>query len=190
MADVTIATLTTELATVGANDLIGVWDVAAGQYKKAKRSNVVGASIVGGGTIQLGGYTIQAPASGVVALKGVNNAFGAAQTIPSVTTADIVLNDNSVYSFAPPKPQGMILLYNRYRTSGHLANALLAFSVADSIYAQIVTQPSNAIESATVALSGTTGTAGKITVAAVNNGNIYIENRSGGAWYLGYLLIA
>lgn len=73
MADKTIATLDTELVSVGANDLIGVWDVAASQYKKAKRSNVVGASITGGGTIALDGYTLTAIRSGNVSVLVVNS---------------------------------------------------------------------------------------------------------------------
>lgn len=81
MADKTINTLDTELTTVGANDLIGVWDVAAAQYKKAKRSNVVGATITGGGTIALGGYTLTIPATGTAALRGADNNFSAAQTM-------------------------------------------------------------------------------------------------------------
>lgn len=81
MADKTINTLDTELTTVGANDLIGVWDVAAAQYKKAKRSNVVGATITGGGTIALGGYTLTVPASGTAALLGVGNTFTQDQVI-------------------------------------------------------------------------------------------------------------
>jgi hypothetical protein len=68
MADKTIATLDTELVTVGANDLIGVWDVAAGQYKKAKKSNVVGATITGGGVLATGGFTLTVVASGRAAL--------------------------------------------------------------------------------------------------------------------------
>lgn len=81
MTDKTINTLDTELTTVGANDLIGVWDVAAAQYKKAKRSNVVGATITGGGTIALGGYTLTVPATGTAALRGADNNFSAAQTM-------------------------------------------------------------------------------------------------------------
>lgn len=72
MADKTINTLDTELTTVGANDLIGVWDVAAGQYKKAKRSNVVGATITGGGTLALGGCTLTVPETGKAALIASN----------------------------------------------------------------------------------------------------------------------
>lgn len=81
MADKTINTLDTELVTVGANDLIGVWDVAAAQYKKAKRSNLVGATITGGGTIALGGYTLTVPASMTAAGRNTAQTFTGVQTM-------------------------------------------------------------------------------------------------------------
>jgi hypothetical protein len=68
MADVTIAGLTTELTTPNANDWIGIWDLAAGQYKKIKQSNLVGITVTGGGTIALGGFTLTVPATGTAAL--------------------------------------------------------------------------------------------------------------------------
>jgi hypothetical protein len=87
MTDKTINTLDTELVTVGANDLIGVWDVAAGQYKKAKRSNVVGATITGAGTIATGGFTLTVAQSGTAALKNVSQTFTDAQAIAPTSTS-------------------------------------------------------------------------------------------------------
>jgi hypothetical protein len=91
MADKTINTLDTELTTVGANDLIGVWDVAAAQYKKAKRSNVVGATITGGGTIAMGGFTFTVPATGTAALLGRTQTFTGANTIDASAGSDVAL---------------------------------------------------------------------------------------------------
>ena len=86
MADKTIATLDTELVSVGANDWIGVWDVAAGQYKKAKRSNVVGATITGAGTLATGGFTLTVPATGTAALLARAQTFTALQTLSAGLT--------------------------------------------------------------------------------------------------------
>lgn len=87
MGESTINGLATELVTPGPNDLIGVWDVAAGQFKKAKCSAVVGAVITGGGTIALAGNTLAVPASGTAALLGVAQAFTAPQTFVSPINA-------------------------------------------------------------------------------------------------------
>jgi hypothetical protein len=86
MVDKTIATLDNELVTVGANDLIGVWDVAAAQYKRAKRSNLVGATITGGGTLATGGFTLTVPATGTAALLGRAQTFTQLQTLAAGLT--------------------------------------------------------------------------------------------------------
>ena len=86
MADVTINGLT-ETTTPGASDFVGIWDVGAGQFKKVKRSNLVGATITGVGTIATGGYTLTVPATGTAALLDRANAFTTYQTITSSTTA-------------------------------------------------------------------------------------------------------
>lgn len=91
MADKTINTLDTELVSVGANDLIGVWDVAAAQYKKAKRSNVVGATITGAGTLATGGFTFTVPASMTAAGRDVANTFTQPQTMTQLKPASVSL---------------------------------------------------------------------------------------------------
>ena len=73
MADITINGLTA-YTTPQAGDFIGVWDIALGQYKKTTRSQLVGVNITGGGTLDLGGFTLTVPASGTAALLGVANA--------------------------------------------------------------------------------------------------------------------
>lgn len=70
MTDTTINGLAIENTTPTANDLVGLWNVAAGRYEKIKRSNLVGGTITGGGTLALGGYTLTAPGTGTVALIG------------------------------------------------------------------------------------------------------------------------
>lgn len=67
MAVETVSALT-ELTSPASNDEIGIWDVSAGEYKKIQKSNLVGATITGGGTIALGGYTLTVSATGTAAL--------------------------------------------------------------------------------------------------------------------------
>lgn len=95
MADKTINTLDTELVSVGANDLIGVWDVAAAQYKKAKRSNLVGATITGAGTIATGGFTLTVPSSMTAAGRNVANDFTAAQRVIGATLGALMASSGN-----------------------------------------------------------------------------------------------
>jgi len=71
----------TELASPATNDEIGIWDVSAGQFKKIQVANLIGATITGGGTIALGGYTLTVPATGTAALLATANTFTAVQII-------------------------------------------------------------------------------------------------------------
>lgn len=80
MADVTINGLAA-YATPQAGDFIGVWDIALGQYKKVTRTALVGVNITGGGTIDLGGFTLTVPASGTPALLEAQNVFTVTQNI-------------------------------------------------------------------------------------------------------------
>lgn len=54
MSDVTINGLGVTLTSPDSADLIGVWDVSAGQYAKCTKVNLVGANINGGGAISIG----------------------------------------------------------------------------------------------------------------------------------------
>lgn len=74
-------TVLTELTSPAANDEIGIWDVSAGEYKRIQQSNLVGATITGGGTLATGGYTLTVPATGTAALLGTLNTFVKKQTI-------------------------------------------------------------------------------------------------------------
>jgi len=68
MTDVNINGLGGPLATPAADDLVPVWDTSAAQTLKIRRDVFVGATITGGGTIALGGYTLTVPATGTAAL--------------------------------------------------------------------------------------------------------------------------
>jgi hypothetical protein len=193
MADVTIAGLSTELVTPGANDWIGIWDIAAGQYKKIKRSNLVGVNVIGGGSIDLGGFTLQVPASGVAALLGSAQTFTAKQTLAAGATsgAQASTADDAAFSITAPSNVGVLVLMVANLASaagavafrcqsGFAAQAALIASAAGTILATAVD----------TVLTGTTGTDGKITVSpnAADN-KIYVENRSGGARVFSWFFI-
>lgn len=74
MANITVTQLTA-LTSVASNDEIPIWDVSAAQLKKVARSDLVGATLTGGGTIATGGFTLTVPASGTAALRDANNTF-------------------------------------------------------------------------------------------------------------------
>lgn len=90
MAIETVSGLT-ELTSPAANDEIGIWDVSAGEYKKIQQSNLVGATITGGGTLATGGYTLTVPATGTAALLATANVFTTTQRITSATAGGTLL---------------------------------------------------------------------------------------------------
>ncbi|MGP1665191.1 MAG: hypothetical protein ACTS5I_04625 [Rhodanobacter sp.] len=81
MTTTTINGLANTMVSPASNDLLDIWNVAAGRLEKITRANLVGATITGGGTIATGGFTLTIPATGTVALKVIDNAFSVAQTI-------------------------------------------------------------------------------------------------------------
>ena len=136
--------------------------------------------------INQGGTDRRVTADNFARVAAANN-FSVPQVAASYGSNDILVANAAAYSFTPARPQGMILLFNRYPYNS--ANALIAYSVTDAYYATVLVQPSTLIETKIVALNGTTGTSGKITVAAVSDGKIYIENRGGSVWYCGWAMI-
>jgi hypothetical protein len=50
-------------------------------------------------------------------------------------------------------------------------------------------QGGTAFEVGTAALTGTTGTDGKVTISAAADGKIYVENRSGSPMNHGFLIV-
>lgn len=100
MADLTVDALG-ELTSPAANDEIGIWDVSAGQYLKIQRSTLVGATITGGGTIALGGYTFTVPATGTGALLATANTFTATQSIKATLSlvASNSTNNWAIYCY-------------------------------------------------------------------------------------------
>lgn len=187
MADVTVNALT-ETTAPAANDVVGIWDLAAGQYKKVKVSNLVGATILNGGTLDLGNKTITAPASGTLALIDVAQTYSAEMAVtPGLCSQrNVTINDDAVLAIDVARA-GWLLIGS---TSGGFGNrhAIVAFRAGSGPYAGIVAQPSTLFETSTAVLTGTTGTDGKITVAATG-GKLYVENRSGGNYAFTFLII-
>lgn len=171
MADKTINTLDTELVAVGANDLIGVWDVAAAQYKKAKRSNVVGAILTGGGTIATGGYTMTVPATGTAALLSRVQTFSAIQTFGAAinvglfnNAADTNIASDGTYLFN--YSAAIVLIHDR--SSGAAGMFLLKGSGLDTV---------ELIDSGNI-FSKTKNTASSWNVY-YEGGNYYLQNKIG-----------
>lgn len=67
-------------AAPAAGDYVPIWDVTGNKASKALKSALVGATLTGGGTIALGGYTLTVPATGTAALRDVAGTFSAVQT--------------------------------------------------------------------------------------------------------------
>lgn len=100
MSDTKISALTALAAQPASTDLLPIVDVsdttqaASGSTKKitaayfAQTQGTV-ATITGGGTIALGGFTLTVPATGTVALLATANSFTTTQTVaPSSTSVD------------------------------------------------------------------------------------------------------
>lgn len=88
------------------------------------------------------------------------------------------INDDAVYSFTPPTTAGVIVVQSR---SAATTNYFMGFFVtsAGGSFSPTYAIGSN-VNLTTGALTGTTGTDGKLTLSVnTSNGMIYIENRTG-----------
>lgn len=166
---------------VAADDVMTVWDTSAGQLKKATRKSAVGAHITGDKNLAI-------PADGTAALLEVNNAFTVRQVIPAIASGSTgTVADDAAFSFTPVTVMGVIVLWNNaVSAAGGQRSALISFRAGATPHCVVMAQPGTAFEVNTIALTGTTGTDGKITVSAAADGKIYIENRAGGNASLGF----
>jgi len=92
------------------------------------------------------------------------------------------LNDDTAASITPSNNQGFLL----YRKLGGASGAVISFDATTGTAYCFKIAGSADIETRTGALSGTTGTDGKITISAHTDGKVYIENRLGSTLYGGY----
>lgn len=74
------------------DDFVPIWDVAAGQSKKATIANIINARLTGGGIVATGGFTLTVPATGTAALRGVAQSFTATQTFAPASGNAIEIN--------------------------------------------------------------------------------------------------
>ena len=101
-----------------------------------------------------------------------------------LTTGTITINDDAVGSFTPPVIGGQIAITDMgsgsaFPNVNH--TGAIAFDVGSTpAIAKMSSNGANLIALGTTAPTGTTGTDGNTSVAAVSDGKIYVENRSGG----------
>ena len=98
------------------------------------------------------------------------------------------LADDAVYSFEPGINGGLIFIAGASLSQVNMGVIIFFRMLSGTEFATILTQPASmfATMNATV-LTGTTGTDGKMTVSC-SGGNIYIENRLGGARAFRYII--
>lgn len=184
--DASLAELTAgQLAT---DDVVPVWDTSASAMKRASRVALVGATIAGGGTVNLDGKTLTVPANGTAALLEVNNVFTLSQTIPSVrSAAPLTLLDDTAVAI----PLAFTALVALVAGLSLTASGMIMCRCAGTPICGIVASSAGTLLVATTGtiLTGTTGTDGKMTVSAHSNGNLYVENRTGVSFALNYFVI-
>ena len=95
------------------------------------------------------------------------------------------MNDNTATSFSPVNKNGFLL----YRKIGGATGAIISFDAITGTAYCFKIAGSADIETRTGALSGTTGTDGKITISAHTDDKVYIENRLGTTIYGGYITL-
>lgn len=187
MANITINDVNTAqlgAGQVAADDIFAVWDTSAGQHKRATRKAAIGAHITGNKDLVI-------PADGTAAIREVANVFGELVTVPAIMSgASGPILDDGVFSFTPSNNTGLIIIWN---LMGGVAagnrTAIIAYRAVATANCALLAQPAASIEVAASALTGTTGTDGKVTVAAASDGKIYIENRSGSSGNWAWLLL-
>lgn len=157
MADLTVDALG-ELTSPAANDEIGIWDVSAGQYLKIQRSTLVGATITGGGTIALGGYTLTVPATGTAVVNGgtANVGIGVSPT----TALHIVATNPAI----------------RMTANAASGTSTIDLGDSDGIFWQIIHNASNQLE---IKDSGNSGIVAMKFYGGSNGGNVAVTQLSG-----------
>lgn len=127
-----------------------------------------------------GSYTLTLPASGTPALLATANVFTGLQTIPMVrSAAPVSLFDDTATSIAFTAATTGILIFTAGLST--VASGMFIFRVGSSLMCAVLAQAAGSVLATTtnVALTGTTGTDGKLTVSAHSDNKLYIENRTG-----------
>lgn len=126
-----------------------------------------------------------APSSFALSILDDTNAAAVKTTLGLKITAHPGIADDDVHSFTPNISQGFML----YRKLGGATNALISYdAITGTAYCTKIAGSAD-VEVRTGALTGTTGTDGKLTISAHTDGKIYINNRLGSTIYGGYLTL-
>ena len=126
-----------------------------------------------------------APSSFALSILDDTNAAAVKTTLGLKITAHPGIADDDVHSFTPAISQGFML----YRKLMGATNALISYdAITGTAYCTKIAGSAD-VEVRTGALTGTTGTDGKLTISAHTDGKIYINNRLGSTIYGGYLTL-
>jgi hypothetical protein len=156
-----------------------------------------------GEVVYLQGGNNPLPGAGSIALRAPNKNFPVVNNQPSkynqvVVSEDTVsvsslrsgvtvsISPDSVHSFTPEVSRGLLLVTNN--SGGSSLSAILSFSTATPSSSKLSSGGAN-LAVTTGVLTGTTGTAGDITISPHSDGRIYMENRTAGSQSIVYTLI-
>jgi len=99
-----------------------------------------------------------------------------------------MINDDTAYSFTPPEPIGILIVFSRYAFCNN-KSGIFNFKTSSTNGCFLIAGGSQ-VEATTGVLTGTTGTDGNLTVSANDDdGKIYIENRHGGSITFGIIIL-
>lgn len=125
-----------------------------------------------------------------MALAGAQSASGVKTFTDGISVGggtdvggDLSINDNVAIAITPPNFIGTMMIWN---TGGDANTSALVRYRCPATTAVGVMYAGTNIATATGALTGTTGTDGKLTISAHTDSKLYIENRLGGNVLLRY----
>jgi hypothetical protein len=133
------------------------------------------------------GRPVMLDAAGLLDESFINHTLASPLQAPAFHSTVVTINNGAAYSFTPAMTSGLILLCcNNDSTVGLSA----VWRSAATHYCTALAAGTNT-NVTTGALTGTTGTAGKVTVSANSaDGMIYIENRRGANLIFRFMVMA
>lgn len=106
-------------------------------------------------------------------------------SVYGTTPADIA--DDTAISFTPETEYGLLIVFHRYPPSS--AWGLVRYYAGAASALTNLWTGGSTLEVTTGALTGTTGTDTKFTVSCHTDSKIYLENRTGGALSMHYVIL-
>ncbi len=195
MADSKTTQLAQLAATPDVADQLMIVDVsdtsmAASGTNKRLAASYFARSDAGAKLITGNGRELTVSATGTAPLLDAQNTFTQAQIIPQIRSAAAVslLDDTATSITFAGAASGIIIFMAGL--SG-VASGMVMFRVGSNLQCVILAQASGSVLAATTntALTGTTGTDGKLTFSAHTDNKLYIENRSGSSFSALWLII-